>query len=178
MKENRFHTFSKQFLLLSSNSRKKNKSFWLNFSVDWIVAALAAIPYLLFTKLNYLDNPLGSGNFIDESAFCAMLDINISPEVCQEFPKPFFCRNLIIVFKLVHFKNKLPTDMLLVSMDSLWTPDHNLLRRDPEMNCKLITLDFSLKWYKDELFLLFNFCTSMQISCKHLFSLKIRGVVK
>ena len=85
MKEKCFHTFSKHLF-----SFEENKSFWLNFSVDWIVAGLAAIPYLLFTKLNYLDNPLGSGNFIDESAFCAMLDINISPEVCQEFPKPFF----------------------------------------------------------------------------------------
>jgi hypothetical protein len=45
------------------------------------VAGLAAIPYLLFTDVNYLDYPFGSGNFMKESAFCALLDINISPTV-------------------------------------------------------------------------------------------------
>ncbi len=49
--------------------------------MDWIVAALAAIPYLLFTNINYVDFPYGSGNYLKESAFCAMLDINISPQV-------------------------------------------------------------------------------------------------
>lgn len=49
-------------------------------SVDWIVAGLAAVPYLLFTRINYVDYPLGTGHYLDESAFCALLDINITPK--------------------------------------------------------------------------------------------------
>ena len=62
--------------------------FWIKiqyvplfFSFDYIVAGLAAIPYLLFTDVNYIDNPIGSGNFLNESAFCALLDPNIYPQV-------------------------------------------------------------------------------------------------
>jgi len=34
-------------------------------------------------RLNYIDRPLGSGNYIEESAFCALLDEN-KPEVSEE----------------------------------------------------------------------------------------------
>ena len=50
-------------------------------SVGWSFAAVAAIPYLLFTKINYIDFPWGSGNYLEDSAFCALLDINITPQV-------------------------------------------------------------------------------------------------
>ena len=70
----------------------------LFFSFDYIVAGLAAIPYLLFTDVNYIDNPIGSGNFLNESAFCALLDPNIYPQVlfyllcaCHFFKKSAFC---------------------------------------------------------------------------------------
>jgi len=46
----------------------------------WLLAMFSAIPYALFTQLNYVDRPLGSGNFLIESAFCALLDSNIYPE--------------------------------------------------------------------------------------------------
>ena len=69
------------------------------FSFDYIVAGLAAIPYLLFTDVNYIDNPIGSGNFLNESAFCALLDPNIYPQVfffyllcaCHYFKTYPFC---------------------------------------------------------------------------------------
>ncbi len=47
----------------------------------WIVSMLSAVPYALFTKLNYVDRPLGSGNYLPQSAFCALLDSNIYPQV-------------------------------------------------------------------------------------------------
>jgi len=49
------------------------------------VAGLAAVPYLLFTTINYLDFPMGSGVPLEDSAFCALLDINIVPEVSEEW---------------------------------------------------------------------------------------------
>lgn len=47
----------------------------------WIVSLASALPYAVFTKINYIDRPLKSGNFIPESAFCALLDDNIHPKV-------------------------------------------------------------------------------------------------
>ncbi len=46
----------------------------------WLVSLLSATPYYLFTQLNYIDKPLNSGNYLRDSAFCAMLNENI-PEV-------------------------------------------------------------------------------------------------
>ena len=47
----------------------------------WTVSFLSALPYAFFTKLNYIDRPLGSGNYLNQSAFCALLDQNIRPKV-------------------------------------------------------------------------------------------------
>ncbi|KAF6216164.1 hypothetical protein GE061_000503 [Apolygus lucorum] len=43
----------------------------------WIVSLLAATPFALFTKINYLQYPEGSGNELAVTAFCAMLKENI-----------------------------------------------------------------------------------------------------
>ena len=50
-------------------------------SLCWTIALLASVPHLVFTKINYVDLPYQSGNFICESAFCAMLDQNVFPSV-------------------------------------------------------------------------------------------------
>ena len=47
----------------------------------WTVSFLCALPYAFFTKINYIDRPLGSGKNLQESAFCALLDENIKPKV-------------------------------------------------------------------------------------------------
>ena len=47
----------------------------------WTISFLSALPYAFFTKLNYIDRPLGSGDYLEESAFCALLDDNIRPKV-------------------------------------------------------------------------------------------------
>eukprot|EP00095_Tigriopus_kingsejongensis_P005591 maker-scaffold12_size759060-snap-gene-6.20 protein:Tk05591 transcript:maker-scaffold12_size759060-snap-gene-6.20-mRNA-1 annotation:"neuropeptides capa receptor" len=46
----------------------------------WLISMVFAIPYAIFTRLNYIDRPLNSGNFLEESAFCALLDDNIYPK--------------------------------------------------------------------------------------------------
>ena len=43
------------------------------------MACLAAIPYLLFTDINYVPHPV-SGETMKDSSFCAMLIPNIYPE--------------------------------------------------------------------------------------------------
>ena len=48
---------------------------------------------IILNRLNYIDRPLGSGEYLTESAFCALLDDNIYPKVK----------------KLDHFKNKKTT---------------------------------------------------------------------
>ena len=47
----------------------------------WTISFLSALPYAFFTKINYIDRPLGSGKNLQESAFCALLDENIKPKV-------------------------------------------------------------------------------------------------
>ena len=47
----------------------------------WAIALAASVPHLVFTQINYIDLPYRSGNFICESAFCAMLDENVYPAV-------------------------------------------------------------------------------------------------
>ena len=49
----------------------------------WTIALAASVPHLVFTQINYIDLPYHSGNFICESAFCAMLDENVYPAVNQ-----------------------------------------------------------------------------------------------
>ena len=58
----------------------------------WLLSMLSALPYVFFTKLNYVDRPLGSGNYLEESAFCALLETNIYPkvnELCSYFSHVF-----------------------------------------------------------------------------------------
>uniref|UniRef100_A0A1B6C172 G-protein coupled receptors family 1 profile domain-containing protein n=1 Tax=Clastoptera arizonana TaxID=38151 RepID=A0A1B6C172_9HEMI len=43
----------------------------------WIVSFFCALPFAIFTKVNYLDFPPNSGNFVNESAFCGMLEHNV-----------------------------------------------------------------------------------------------------
>ena len=50
-----------------------------------IFILLLATPYALFTKINYVDRPLGSGKLLPQSAFCALLDDNIYPKVLNLF---------------------------------------------------------------------------------------------
>ena len=83
------------FYLCTSSESNSRKLFlisvfcFLFFSIDWIIAGLAAIPYFLFTTLNYLDYPTNSGNYLQDSAFCAMLktpkvSIWIKTQPCQK----------------------------------------------------------------------------------------------
>ncbi|CAB4062674.1 NMUR1 [Lepeophtheirus salmonis] len=44
------------------------------------ISFLFAIPFALFTKVNYIDRPFHSGNYINDSAFCALLDSNVYPK--------------------------------------------------------------------------------------------------
>ena len=39
------------------------------------------LKFELLNRLNYIDRPLGSGEYLTESAFCALLDDNIYPKV-------------------------------------------------------------------------------------------------
>ena len=56
-------------------------NFWAIFEVYWITTQCAAAPYFLFTRINYIDRPLKSGHFLEDSAFCALLSDNIYPKV-------------------------------------------------------------------------------------------------
>ncbi|XP_071452814.1 neuropeptides capa receptor-like [Hetaerina americana] len=48
-------------------------------AVLWLLSLLAALPFAVFTTVNYVAYPPDSGHIVLESAFCAMLDENIPP---------------------------------------------------------------------------------------------------
>lgn len=52
---------------------------WILFSFDWLVAGLAAIPYLFWTDIGYINHP-GTNEKMKDSAYCAMEISNIYPE--------------------------------------------------------------------------------------------------
>ena len=51
----------------------------------WVISFLSSLPYAVFTKLNYIDRPRGSGQYMQDSAFCALIDDNIWPRVNKNF---------------------------------------------------------------------------------------------
>ncbi|XP_050056870.1 neuropeptides capa receptor isoform X2 [Aphis gossypii] len=46
-------------------------------AVVWMISFFAALPFAMFTTVDYVDYPPGSGDPLYESAFCAMLDKNV-----------------------------------------------------------------------------------------------------
>ena len=62
----------------------KRDLFFQIIALVWVVSFLSALPYAFFTKLNYIHRPLSSNrteDILDDSAFCALLDENIYPQV-------------------------------------------------------------------------------------------------
>ena len=62
----------------------KQEDFFQIIALVWVVSFLSALPYAFFTKLNYIHRPLSSNrteDILDDSAFCALLDENIYPQV-------------------------------------------------------------------------------------------------
>lgn len=45
----------------------------------WVVSLVSAAPFAVYTRINYLDYPPGSGNLTEESGICAMLAENVPP---------------------------------------------------------------------------------------------------
>jgi len=72
-------------------------------SLCWTVAILASVPHLLFTKLNYVDFPIKSGNFLEDSSYCAMLDENIYPKGYPVHELSFLIFYAIPIFFLTFF---------------------------------------------------------------------------
>ncbi|XP_014245067.1 neuropeptides capa receptor-like [Cimex lectularius] len=68
----------------------------------WILSLICATPFAIFTTVNYLDYPPGTGKMVHESAFCAMLENNI-PENFPIYELSgflFFILPLIIIVNL------------------------------------------------------------------------------
>jgi len=73
----------------------------------WLVALVSSIPYFLFTKLNYIDYPFNSGNPAPQSAFCAMLDVNIYPKWYPVHEMSFLVFFLIPITLLIFFYTRM-----------------------------------------------------------------------
>ncbi|XP_059483373.1 neuropeptides capa receptor-like isoform X2 [Neocloeon triangulifer] len=66
----------------------------------WLVSLACAIPFALFTTINYLDFPPGSGNQIIESAFCGMLNVPDNFPLYETSSVIFFLLPMVILIVL------------------------------------------------------------------------------
>ena len=68
----------------------------------WIVSFICATPFALYSTVNYIDFPPGTGKIVTESAFCAMLQENLPPylPVYEISSFLFFLLPMIIIIVL------------------------------------------------------------------------------
>ncbi|CAB3385125.1 Hypothetical predicted protein [Cloeon dipterum] len=66
----------------------------------WLVSLACAIPFALFTTINYLDFPPGSGIQISESAFCGMLNVPDNFPLYETSSVVFFLLPMVILVVL------------------------------------------------------------------------------
>ncbi|XP_059483366.1 neuropeptides capa receptor-like isoform X2 [Neocloeon triangulifer] len=66
----------------------------------WLVSLACAIPFASFTTVNYLDFPPGSGDLVDESAFCGMLHVPDNFPLYETSSVAFFLVPMLILVAL------------------------------------------------------------------------------
>ncbi|XP_054724059.1 neuropeptides capa receptor-like [Uloborus diversus] len=58
----------------------------------WITSCLCALPFAYYTRINYIDYPIGSGNYLKESAYCGL------PMEIQHITRPLLQAATFIFF--------------------------------------------------------------------------------
>ncbi|XP_064489941.1 neuropeptides capa receptor-like [Ornithodoros turicata] len=71
-------------------------------AVAWIAAIASALPFALYTRVNFVDYPQGSGRTVPESAFCSlpMDSHDVSRPLLQFSTFAFFCLPMTIIVVL------------------------------------------------------------------------------
>ncbi|BES90432.1 7 transmembrane receptor (rhodopsin family) [Nesidiocoris tenuis] len=123
-------------------------------AVLWIISLLGASPFAIFTRINYLDYPKNSGNFLDETGFCAMLAENVPqgfPIYELSFIIFFLVPMLIIIvlYSLIGRKIQSRGNALEVDMDGSVHRDvrHLKSRRNIVRMLMAVVITFFVCWF-------------------------------
>ncbi|KAH7933011.1 hypothetical protein HPB49_006730 [Dermacentor silvarum] len=68
-------------------------------AIIWVVSLVSAVPFAIYTRINFVDFPLGSGRVVPESAFCALpMDTTaVSLPLLQCSTFAFFCLPMTLI---------------------------------------------------------------------------------
>ncbi|CAB3388200.1 Hypothetical predicted protein [Cloeon dipterum] len=66
----------------------------------WLVSLACAVPFASFTTVNFLDYPPGSGELVEESAFCGMLHVPDNFPLYETSSVAFFLLPMLILVAL------------------------------------------------------------------------------
>lgn len=68
-------------------------------AIIWVVSLVSAIPFAIYTRVNFVDFPVGSGRVVPESAFCALpMDTTaVSLPLLQCSTFAFFCLPMTVI---------------------------------------------------------------------------------
>ncbi|KAH6924772.1 hypothetical protein HPB50_024198 [Hyalomma asiaticum] len=68
-------------------------------AIIWVVSLVSAIPFAVYTRVNFVDFPVGSGRVVPESAFCALpMDTTaVSLPLLQCSTFAFFCLPMTLI---------------------------------------------------------------------------------
>ncbi|KAH8030994.1 hypothetical protein HPB51_012462 [Rhipicephalus microplus] len=68
-------------------------------AIIWVVSLVSAVPFAIYTRVNFVDFPVGSGRVVPESAFCALpMDTTaVSLPLLQCSTFAFFCLPMTVI---------------------------------------------------------------------------------
>ncbi|XP_077493048.1 neuropeptides capa receptor-like [Amblyomma americanum] len=68
-------------------------------AIIWVVSLVSAVPFAVYTRVNFVDFPVGSGRVVPESAFCALpMDTTaVSLPLLQCSTFAFFCLPMTLI---------------------------------------------------------------------------------
>nr|AFW03969.1 putative periviscerokinin/Cap2b receptor [Ixodes scapularis] len=71
-------------------------------AIIWVVSLVSAVPFAIYTRVNFVDFPVGSGRALPESAFCALpMDTTaVSLPLLQCSTFAFFCLPMTVIVVL------------------------------------------------------------------------------
>ncbi|XP_013772714.1 neuropeptides capa receptor-like [Limulus polyphemus] len=121
----------------------------------WIIACISAIPFAIFTKVNYVEYPIGSGNLLTESAFCSlpMENHDISLPLLQFATFAFFCLPMTLIIILyvkigltLRHSSRVTSDGSTISSPSLGSNRQCQVRRSINKMLVAVVIAFFLCW--------------------------------
>ncbi|XP_076336558.1 neuropeptides capa receptor-like [Tachypleus tridentatus] len=124
-------------------------------SLVWIIAGISSIPFAVFTKVNYVEYPRGSGILLRESAFCSlpMENHDISLPLLQFATFAFFWLPMTLIIILyvkigltLRHSSRDPSDGSMIGSPSSGNNRHCQVRRSINKMLVAVVIAFFICW--------------------------------